>query len=202
MKEQDQHIALCEWAGWKSLGINAERVEYWMPPEFSPAIGKLSWEEICKQRRFLPNTNSLDVLHEMILKLEDIQLITFLNLLASATGGEPIDGKFGSHRIGLMFKAKADQWRECLLKTLNLWREDSKEVGEMKGLCGFGRYEDDSEHIGCPYAKSDMTPCMARDGECALTNDQKCVGCSRKCIDTLVDIVAQISAMQPTQICR
>lgn len=43
---------------------------------------------------------------------------------------------------------------------------------------GYGRYKDDPEHIGCPRAKSDMTPCIARDGASALADNQNCVGCN------------------------
>lgn len=71
----------------------------------------------------------------------------------------------------------------------------------MKGLCGFGRYEDSPDHIGCPYAKSDMTPCVARDGACALainknTTDSKCVGCGQDPVEMLVDIVKEISKIE------
>lgn len=53
-----------------------------------------------------------------------------------------------------------------------------------KGPAGYGRYNDDPEHIGCPHAKSDMTPCIARDGSLALTAGERgrlpvCVGCDR-----------------------
>ena len=33
-----------------------------------------------------------------------------------------------------------------------------------KGICGYGRYDDDPNCVGCPRARSDMTPCIARDG--------------------------------------
>jgi hypothetical protein len=46
------------------------------------------------------------------------------------------------------------------------------------GPLGYGRYNDDPEHVGCPRARSDMTPCIARDGSLALADDQKCVGCA------------------------
>lgn len=49
-----------------------------------------------------------------------------------------------------------------------------------KGLCGYGRYNDDPECVGCPRAKSDMTPCIARDGCSALADEHTCVGCSEK----------------------
>ena len=47
---------------------------------------------------------------------------------------------------------------------------------------GYGRYKDDPEHVGCPRAKSDMTPCIARDGATALDDgyyrhESYCVGC-------------------------
>lgn len=48
----------------------------------------------------------------------------------------------------------------------------------MKHASGYGRYNDDPEHVGCPYAKGDMTPCMARDGSLAVYNAGKCVGCN------------------------
>lgn len=49
-----------------------------------------------------------------------------------------------------------------------------------KGVAGYGRYDDDPGHIGCPRAKSDMTPCIARDGHTALADDDGCVGCGTK----------------------
>jgi len=33
------------------------------------------------------------------------------------------------------------------------------------------------DELYCPREKSDMTPCVARDGDCAMTNDFYCVGC-------------------------
>ena len=48
-----------------------------------------------------------------------------------------------------------------------------------RGPAGYGRYDDSPEHVGCPFAKSDMTPCIARDGHLALAGDPPsvCVGC-------------------------
>lgn len=34
-----------------------------------------------------------------------------------------------------------------------------------------------AEYIDCPRAKSQWTPCMARDGHTALADDGRCVGC-------------------------
>jgi hypothetical protein len=46
----------------------------------------------------------------------------------------------------------------------------------VKGVGGYGRYDDDPGHVGCPRAQSDMTPCIARDGRLALDGSE-CVGC-------------------------
>ena len=50
----------------------------------------------------------------------------------------------------------------------------------MKGPGGYCRYDDDPGHVGCPWARSDMTPCIARDGHLALSSGAEpvCVGCS------------------------
>lgn len=45
-------------------------------------------------------------------------------------------------------------------------------------VCGYGRCSDDPQHVGCPRAHSDMTPCIARDGQLALADDDRCVGCN------------------------
>jgi len=37
----------------------------------------------------------------------------------------------------------------------------------------------------CPREKSDMTPCVARDGDLATTDDGKCVGCGADIIELL-----------------
>lgn len=47
----------------------------------------------------------------------------------------------------------------------------------MTRPCGYGRYADDAEHVGCPRAATDMTPCVARDGSTAVADDETCVGC-------------------------
>lgn len=49
----------------------------------------------------------------------------------------------------------------------------------MKGPAGYGRYDDDPAWVGCPWAASDMSPCVARDGRLALSSghNQVCVGC-------------------------
>lgn len=40
----------------------------------------------------------------------------------------------------------------------------------MNGPYGYGRYDNDPEYVGCPRARTDMTPCIARDGGTALAD--------------------------------
>jgi hypothetical protein len=62
----------------------------------------------------------------------------------------------------------------------------------VKGLLGYGRYDDDPDTIGCPRAKTFMTPCVARDGKSATSN-KVCVGCGAYPIDLLVELVREAS---------
>ena len=62
--------------------------------------------------------------------------------------------------------------------------------GTMSTVLGYGRYKDDPKHLGCPRAKSDMTPCIARDGHIALADSAAgpsttCVGCGAAPLDLL-----------------
>jgi hypothetical protein len=63
----------------------------------------------------------------------------------------------------------------------------------MKGPLGYGRYDDDPEHIGCPRAQSDMTPCVARDGKLACADDGKCVNCNVHPATLLVKLVREVT---------
>lgn len=63
----------------------------------------------------------------------------------------------------------------------------------MKGICGYGRYDDDAGYVGCPRAKSDMSPCIARDGHLALAGSPEsgrrdCVGCGRTPASLLTEL--------------
>lgn len=44
-------------------------------------------------------------------------------------------------------------------------------------------------NIDCPRAKSDMTPCVARDGKIACADNGVCVGCGEHPADLLSDLV-------------
>lgn len=60
---------------------------------------------------------------------------------------------------------------------------------EAMGQGGYGRYQDDPEHVGCPRAGSDMTPSAARDGDTACADDGACVGCGEQPADLLKELV-------------
>lgn len=117
MNEQAQQIALCEWMGWKRLESNNPKVTYWNSPE---------------EHRFtqyegfsvLPNTNSLDVLHEMEKKLTTNELkdlfVRYLLVLLDVplpSEGNPLLVWYK------VVNASAPQRREALLRTLNLWKD-------------------------------------------------------------------------------
>lgn len=58
----------------------------------------------------------------------------------------------------------------------------------MKTVGGYGRYGDDPEHVGCPRARTDMTPCVARDGHTAMADAGDCVGCWQYPTDLLTEL--------------
>jgi len=64
----------------------------------------------------------------------------------------------------------------------------------MKGPLGYGRYVDDPEHVGCPRARSDMTPCVARDGALAAADEGDCVGCREHPADLLAQLVREVTS--------
>jgi hypothetical protein len=59
----------------------------------------------------------------------------------------------------------------------------------VKGILGYGRYNDDPDHVGCPRQRSDMTPCVARDGALAQADGSMCVGCDRQPVTLLQELV-------------
>lgn len=67
------------------------------------------------------------------------------------------------------------------------------------GPCGYGRYNDDPNHVGCPRAASDMTPCIARDGRLALADDDTCVGCGSEPWPLLVAVKRAVKLTPPSK---
>ena len=80
-----------------------------------------------------------------------------------------------------------------------------------KTFLDYGRYNDDPDHIGCPRAKSDMTPCVARDGQLAVSDPTPgpiglrgarpipaspgvCVGCGKNPADLLKELVMAVTS--------
>jgi hypothetical protein len=62
-----------------------------------------------------------------------------------------------------------------------------------RGPGGYGRYDDDPQHVGCPRARTDMTPCVARDGDVATEDRGECVGCGKRAADLLRDLVREVT---------
>lgn len=61
-----------------------------------------------------------------------------------------------------------------------------------KGPAGYGRYNDDPDQVGCPRARSDMTPCIARDGKLALSSGMLavCAGCAQTPASLITELAA------------
>jgi hypothetical protein len=64
-----------------------------------------------------------------------------------------------------------------------------------RGIEGYGRYDDDPDHIGCPRARTDMTPCVARDGAVAVADNRLCVGCAADPANLLRNLVQAVTAV-------
>jgi hypothetical protein len=62
-----------------------------------------------------------------------------------------------------------------------------------KIIGGYGRYDDEPKQVECPRAKSDMTPCVARDGKSACLDDGRCVGCERYSATLLKELVRELT---------
>lgn len=60
---------------------------------------------------------------------------------------------------------------------------------------GYGRYDDDPTHIGCPRAKTDMTPCVARDGLHGCDDTGVCLGCSHEPAELLTQLVRTVTSL-------
>ena len=58
------------------------------------------------------------------------------------------------------------------------------EADKLKKMI-YERTKIESDELVCPREKSYMTPCICRDGDCAMTKDKKCVGCGISVFDLL-----------------
>lgn len=72
----------------------------------------------------------------------------------------------------------------------------------MIGPGGYGRYNDDTAHIGCPRAASDMTPCVARDGAICVADDGRCVGCCADPRDLLQTLRGEVHRRTGARVSR
>lgn len=120
MKDIDQHIALCEWAGWK----RSPEMDY-QGRAYGGYCTIETYTNGLDVRKFidLPDTNSLDVLHEMEKRLTNAQQTLYMDNLLNEKSEL-------SEMLRELTFAAAVKRRIALLKTLNLWREDSNEVGK------------------------------------------------------------------------
>lgn len=66
-----------------------------------------------------------------------------------------------------------------------------------RGPGGYGRYNDEPGYVGCPRAKSDMSPCAARDGQLACADSGVCVSCGQHPAELLRDLVREVTGPAP-----
>jgi len=75
--------------------------------------------------------NDLNAMHEAEKKFfnndNDELKRQYINKLCYVTLGEPCDGEFGLHRVGIVTRATASQRAEAFLRTLGLWKEEGKQ---------------------------------------------------------------------------
>jgi hypothetical protein len=112
MTNEQQKIALLEWAGWRRKIIVLNGPLCWHDPEGKPK----AWLD---QDYLLPNLDSLDVLatfEEKMAEQDGLLCIDYVNHLLQLPGG----GR--ASRYGLVH-ATAAQRLEALVRALGLWRE-------------------------------------------------------------------------------
>jgi len=116
MTPEKQQIALCEWMGWRWDTIIDGRLYNTIPQRGSPD----------DELEELPNTNSLDVLHEMVLKIKDTHQYSYCGHLIEVVCGKGHgygpDGEIEGDDF-LVFNASVSQVREALLRTIGKWEE-------------------------------------------------------------------------------
>lgn len=121
MTEQQQKIALCEW--WKPERYNLELDQK-----------KFQTVDMAYLLHWWPDTNSLDVLHEMEKRLTDSHKTQYAhNLARLILVDDEVDYPEGQApdlvEDFCVLHATAAQRREALLKTLGLWKEELNAPG-------------------------------------------------------------------------
>lgn len=59
-----------------------------------------------------------------------------------------------------------------------------------------------SKYIDCPRAKSDSTPCCARDGDLAMSHDGHCVGCFHNVAELFKELVSKYISLKKERVRR
>lgn len=121
MNEQEQRIALCEWMGWRDIEMRPHPLD-----GDSVLSGRFGIKDYVLA---LPDTNSLDVLHEcekmLILEQQEAYAHELSQLIPQnfncGPGADDLD--IMVHREFDLLHAAAAQRREALLKTLGLWKD-------------------------------------------------------------------------------
>lgn len=129
MTAQEQQIALCEWMGWSWIKHPMTALGYWENgTQGEPGYKRTEWLQPAEQAVGLPNTSSLDVLHEMEKRLTWPQRTLYAHILTRILLLEnrieyPQDEPTDLVEEFTVLNATAAQRREALLRTLNLWKE-------------------------------------------------------------------------------
>lgn len=60
-----------------------------------------------------------------------------------------------------------------------------------RGTAGYGRYDSDPEHVGCPWAlasrRTSESPCIARDGKLGMLGG-RCASCGKGLLSLFEDL--------------
>jgi hypothetical protein len=74
---------------------------------------------------------------------------------------------------------------EKLGDRMKIYKEFEKLAEELKALVSKRIPLQKEEYLDCPRAKSDMTPCVARDGCLAMYDNGDCLGCNENILTLL-----------------
>lgn len=129
MREQDQVKALCEWAGWKwdEMSVHSPTGGKWSRYGRRFYEGGALEDDLLK---ILPDTNSLDVLHDFEKRLDDDQQEKYAHELSQVIPQNLNCGPGSDDEIDIMvhrefdlLHATAEQRRMALLKTIGKWTD-------------------------------------------------------------------------------